>query len=297
MSDENNTNMYIGLAVVAFIVYYYMFMMTPAPITCDTGYILKDGKCVLVQVTSVAPATGTADAAAAKAAAAAAAAAAARAAATDAAAAATAAAAARAAATDAAARAAATDAAAATAAAAARAAAAANIISSNSYVLQNAKNGGCLTHSNNGAGRGPIEDWSGSPFCDPNSSQFSTQAKWKLIEHPTIKGSYVLQNANNGGCLTHSNNGAGQGPIEDWPGSRFCDPNSSEFSTQALWKLIEHPTIKGSYVLKNDYNGGCLTHSNNGAGHGPIEDWQGSSFCDPNSSQFATQALWKFTKT
>ena len=30
MSDENNTNMYIGLAVVAFIVYYYMFMMTPA---------------------------------------------------------------------------------------------------------------------------------------------------------------------------------------------------------------------------------------------------------------------------
>ena len=56
MSDENNTNMYIGLAViVAFIVYYYMFMMTPAPITCDTGYILKDGKCVPVIITPAAP--------------------------------------------------------------------------------------------------------------------------------------------------------------------------------------------------------------------------------------------------
>ena len=239
MSEGDNTNMYIGLAVIVVVIgYYYMFMMTPAPITCDTGYILKDGKCVLVQVTSVAPvapATGTsvgtltgADAAAAAAAAAdAAKAAAARAAATDAAA-----AAARAAATDAAARATA-------AADAAKATADANIISSNSYVLKNDNNGRCLIHANNGAGNGPIEDWPGSPFCDPNSSQFSTQALWKLIEHPTIKGSYVLKNDNNGRCLIHANNGAGNGPIEDWPGSPFCDPNSSQFSTQALWKFTK----------------------------------------------------------
>ena len=202
MSDEDNTKMYIGLAVlVVAIGYYYMFMMTPSG----------------------------------------------------------------------------------------------NIISSNSYVLQNAKNGGCLTHSSNGAGTGPIEDWQGPHFCDSKFDEFSTQAKWKLIEHPTIKGSYVLQNAKNAGCLTHTNNGAGTGPIEDLSGSQYCDPKSSQFSSQALWKLIEHPTIKGSYVLQNAKNGGCLTHE--GYGKGPIVDLLGSKYCDPNSSQFSKYSLWKFTQT
>ena len=87
MSDEDNTKMYIGLAVlVVAIGYYYMFMMTPSG----------------------------------------------------------------------------------------------NIISSNSYVLQNAKNGGCLTHE--GYGKGPIVDLLGSKYCDPNSSQFSKYSLWKFTQ-------------------------------------------------------------------------------------------------------------------
>ena len=60
MSEGGNTNMYIGLAVlVAFIVYYYMFMMTPAPVApatgavvpvkCQIGFEMINGVCTAIK--------------------------------------------------------------------------------------------------------------------------------------------------------------------------------------------------------------------------------------------------------
>jgi hypothetical protein len=164
------------------------------------------------------------------------------------------------------------------------------------YVLQNNNNKRCLTHANLGNGKGPIENWYGPVFCDPTSSNFTEQALWKLTEHPSIKGSYVLQNKKNNGCLTHSSGGNSTGPIEDRLGASFCDPTSSDFSERSLWKLTEHPSIKSGYVLENTITKGCLIHGNTGNGKGPIINQSGASFCDPTSSDFSDQALWTFIK-
>ena len=156
-----------------------------------------------------------------------------------------------------------------------------------SYILQNTRTTGCVTDVG-GGGIDSVKANRGIEYCDPNDKDFTGKSSWKKIEVQNKPGYYVLQNDLTSGCLLHPV-GTSNGPIESRLDDVYCNSENANFSGQSSWKLIEHTSIPGDYVLQNDLSKGCMCS-------GVIDEYSvldipKTEYCDPESETYGT--LWK----